>query len=220
MISTTKDPNLSELAYRQLKDLIIKEEIARGEVLSIVNLSKALNIGRTPISNACQRLECEGLLRVIPKQGVLILDYSIDDARDLYESRCAVELYAARHVFKRLTPHHIEKYQSFIDEQMVVAAKGDNHAFMELDTEMHLITLRLLENKLLTDFFNRLMDKIFYFGLKNSTVNQRIHRAINEHQLMLNHLKEGNEESYLRAIEQNIMNGYISFTGSHDYMQL
>lgn len=54
--------NLSALAYTEIARLIEKKELPAGEVVVEQNLAAYLGISRTPVRQALQRLELEGLL--------------------------------------------------------------------------------------------------------------------------------------------------------------
>ena len=163
-----REKNLSEIAYERLKKLVVRGEIPPGEVVSITYLSDVLDIGRTPTSNACQRLECDGLLKIIPKQGVLINALSIDDARDLYESRSAIEIYASQKSFDNLNDDDISTLEELIVKQTEAGKVSDAYEFMKFDTKFHKHILNKHNNKLLLEIFYQLTDRIFIFGIKNN----------------------------------------------------
>ncbi|MCP4382653.1 MAG: GntR family transcriptional regulator [Hyphomicrobiales bacterium] len=54
--------SLSTFAYERISSLIHKRELQSGEVVVEQNLAAYLGISRTPVRQALQRLELEGLL--------------------------------------------------------------------------------------------------------------------------------------------------------------
>jgi len=220
MESHLREKNLSEIAYDRLKNMVVRGEIPPGEVVSITYLSDVLDIGRTPTSNACQRLECDGLLKIIPKQGVLINALSIDDARDLYESRSAIEIYASQKSFDKLEEKDILILEELISKQIEAGNASDAYEFMKYDTKFHKLILNKHNNKLLLELFFQLSDRIFIFGIKNASINQRLYRAIDEHKVLLHYIKSKNKELFIESLEQHIMNGYITLTGNLEYKEL
>lgn len=215
MIQNKKPLNLSQKAYYKIKDLIIKGEIKQGEVLSILLLSKLLEMGRTPIANACQKLECDGLIKVIPKQGILVNMMSIDDAREMYESRVAIETYCAHRSFDLITKSDISYLNEMIESQVETYKQHDSYKFMEIDTNFHLYLMKKHNNKTLIDLFNNLADKIFLFGIRNMSSGTRFADSIEEHKELVKHISNGQKENYITALEHHIMNGYVSLTGSY-----
>ena len=80
MASTNIKSDLSErkslttIAYEQLEELIVTANLLPGAVLSESTLVEQLTIGRTPIREALQRLEREGLVRIMPRKGLEVTD--------------------------------------------------------------------------------------------------------------------------------------------------
>ncbi len=66
--------SLTTIAYEQLEELIVTAELEPGAILSEATLVAQLSIGRTPIREALQRLEREGLVRIMPRKGLEVTD--------------------------------------------------------------------------------------------------------------------------------------------------
>jgi DNA-binding GntR family transcriptional regulator len=214
-ISTKKHIGQSEKAYLILKEMIIRGEIRQGEVLSIMLLSEQLQIGRTPISNAFQRLECEGLVRIIPKQGVLILTLSINDAREIYEARVAIESFFARKAFDGLTQKDVAILKTSMEKQTYFGEKKDHYSYIEEDTFFHRYFMNKYDNHTLTEMYDQLINRIVMFGIRSSSNASRFHSAIKEHYEIVRCIEEKDIAGFNKAIEQHIMNGYIFLTGAY-----
>ncbi|HIA41856.1 MAG TPA: GntR family transcriptional regulator, partial [Gammaproteobacteria bacterium] len=66
--------SLTTTAYEQLEELIVTTVLEPGANLSEATLVEQLNIGRTPIREALQKLEREGLIRILPRKGIEVTD--------------------------------------------------------------------------------------------------------------------------------------------------
>lgn len=86
--------SLRDQAYHSIYAQIVAGTLAQGTVTSEVQLSSQLDMSRTPIRAALQRLETEGFVRIIPKHGVLVLDASARRTGDLLEMIAAMLLFA------------------------------------------------------------------------------------------------------------------------------
>jgi len=107
--------NLSQIAYEEIKQMILSGELKQGQAFSINAMTERLRISRTPLTNACQRLESERLLTVLPKQGALVNTISIETACGIYELRAAIESYNAKRVFELLDQRDIAFLESSIE---------------------------------------------------------------------------------------------------------
>src|SRR5699024_7335908 len=80
-------PAQGEIAYDGVRRLVRDGVLRPGEVFTEGAVASQLGIGRTPCREAISRLSQEGLLRRLPKRGVLVRTLRADDVRDLYAVR-------------------------------------------------------------------------------------------------------------------------------------
>ena len=88
--------SLSEQAYRLIRDMIVRLELIPGAVVREDDLQERLEIGRTPIREALQRLARDQFLVVIPRRGMIVSNIDIAELSTLYETRAILEPYVAR----------------------------------------------------------------------------------------------------------------------------
>src|SRR6202165_4696138 len=86
----------SEEAYLRIRDRLVCLEMAPGSVVQEARLREELEIGRTPIREALQRLALENLVRSVPHRGTFGADVNITDLSRITEVRVVLEGYAAR----------------------------------------------------------------------------------------------------------------------------
>jgi DNA-binding GntR family transcriptional regulator len=68
--------NLSEDAYTTVKELLLAgKRYEPGAKISVEELSRQLGVSRTPIWGAIYRLEAEGIVQILPRQGVYLLNF-------------------------------------------------------------------------------------------------------------------------------------------------
>ncbi|MEA4881318.1 MAG: GntR family transcriptional regulator, partial [Synergistaceae bacterium] len=59
-----------DFAYEEIRKLILRRETSEGVILSENSLAAELNMSRTPVREALQRLQMEGFLEIHPNRGV------------------------------------------------------------------------------------------------------------------------------------------------------
>ena len=94
MATIIKEPTrkkLSEQAYDLIKRDILECKLEPGQLLDEATVRERYQIGRTPFREACQGLEAEGLLEIVPHRGVFVASFSTKDISDLFEMRLIVE---------------------------------------------------------------------------------------------------------------------------------
>jgi DNA-binding GntR family transcriptional regulator len=91
-------------AYTVIRSMLLDEaRFAPGEKISIESLSRDLAVSRSPVWAAISRLEAEGLLHVVPRQGVFVTAFDENKVIEIFEARETLESTAARLAAARMT---------------------------------------------------------------------------------------------------------------------
>ena len=94
---------LAERAFATLHEAIVTGVLAPGERLPIEELAEVLEMSPMPIREALRLLDSVGLVENIPHRGARVTELSIDDLREVYEARLALEPLAVRHAAENFT---------------------------------------------------------------------------------------------------------------------
>ena len=84
-----------------LKAEILAGERAPGTRLPQVEIARTLGVSTTPVREALAALQREGLVRLHPQRGAVVFLPSVDDLREHYEIRAALESLAAAKAAER-----------------------------------------------------------------------------------------------------------------------
>jgi len=125
--------SLSHIAYNELEEAIVTLRLKPGEVLSETALSKQMNIGRTPIREALQRLAREGLVVILPRKGILVSDINPGKQLLVLEVRRELERSMARTASVRCTDAQLASFFEIAVGLEHAAICNDGVAFMRLD---------------------------------------------------------------------------------------
>ncbi|MFT4105874.1 MAG: GntR family transcriptional regulator [Lacrimispora sp.] len=89
-----------EQAASNLRKAILARELETGAAITLEEISKQLGISITPVREAFQILAGEGLIKLRPNKGAIILGINEKAIRDHYETRCILESEVAYKVCK------------------------------------------------------------------------------------------------------------------------
>lgn len=84
------------LAYHEIEQLIVSEELAPGTLVSEALLMEKTGLGRTPIREALQQLARNRMVEIHPNRGVLIPPASVETQLRMLEVRRVLEALAGR----------------------------------------------------------------------------------------------------------------------------
>src|SRR3954463_15732799 len=128
----------TERAYAYTKQRVLDATYAGGDLLTEGAVADALGMSRTPVREAFLRLEGEGLLRLYPQRGALVLRVSVGEVAAVMETRMLVERFALDKVRENgAAPDIADALTAAIARQEEHAAAGDTDGFVSVDREFH-----------------------------------------------------------------------------------
>ncbi len=158
---------LSDKAYELIRHKIIILEMPPLSAIDESVLMAKLEIGRTPIREALQRLASEDLVSIAPRRGIFVADVSITDLQKIFELRMVLEGFSARLAAERATVPQIAGLGVVIRELDAVPDE-DTQALLAIDERFHTLLYQAAGNQFLADSLEHLQAlsfRIFYLVL-------------------------------------------------------
>jgi len=128
---------MAEFALEQLREAIILGDLPAGTPLRLDELARSLGMSISPIREAVRQLEALGLAKHVPHQGARVLDFDVDELRDLFEVRLALESLALRRAAERFTPAEADAGLAQLERFDAAAALADVRESMRAHTDFH-----------------------------------------------------------------------------------
>jgi len=142
---------LSEQAYRILREMITNSRFLPGSRLNIEQLSRDMEVSRTPLWEAVNRLTQEGLLLSVPNRGVFVADITPEMALEIYTVRASLEGMAAKLAAGNVHADAVERMENSLARQYEMAERQDLIGYSRYDFEFHDVIYELSENKFLQE---------------------------------------------------------------------
>jgi len=139
--------SLTDRAYREIEERIVTLRLAPGEVLSEASLAQDLEIGRTPIREALQRLAREGLVVILPRRGILVSEINVRSQLDLLAVRRELERLMARLTARRANAAEREGFERVARDMHAAADRDDDVGFMRLDRRLNVMMAKGCRNE-------------------------------------------------------------------------
>lgn len=188
-------PAAKDRALDYVKRQVLTGAFPGGELISEGEVASALGMSRTPVREAFLRLEAEGLLRLYPQRGALVVPASSEEARAVLEARLILEQFAAGKVIGRgpaVCAAVFERLAGELQRQHAAAAKADWQEFLEADRSFHLITLEASGNRILADFYSSLRDRqMRMIGDSMMRDPRRMTTIMDEHRVIADAVRDG-----------------------------
>jgi DNA-binding GntR family transcriptional regulator len=159
-----------------IREAIISGALAPGVRLSEGPLARKLGVSRTPVRQALVQLEHERLVVIVPHFGASVRTITADDVREIYEVRIAMEALATKLAMARLTP--VGKAELNEAATRLREADGSQEDFAEVLDALHLLIIRLSQNRTLQQMYESLVGPIRRFRRIDLRVPNHIQRSL------------------------------------------
>jgi len=184
--------------YDQLRNDILSCSLSPGEEFREGELVAKFGVSKSPIRDALQRLELEGLIEISPRRGHRVAPISIADAEDLLDMRELLEAGALRLAIERASADELEKLDEFR-----TANTDDITVFADYNRQFHMTLCRVSNNQRLAASMALLMenyDRLCIVSL-TSTRDQEggMVEALADHNAIIDALQGRNVANAVRA---------------------
>ena len=134
----TKAEPIAARISRALAERIVSGEIAAGARLRQDHIAEEFSASHVPVREAFRRLEAQGLVESLPRRGVRVSGFSMEEVREIAEMRAALEVLALRNAAPHLT-------RAILEEAEEATRAGDRapdvHAWEEANRRFHRLIL-------------------------------------------------------------------------------
>jgi DNA-binding GntR family transcriptional regulator len=225
------DPGLESVRLEEVKPLrdriaemvresIIDGRIRPGERLVEPDLASRLGVSRTPLREALLQLDSEGFVVVTPRRGAVVSELSIDDARETYLVKGALESLAARLACENITDDELESLAEIHDRMTRLASvkSRDNRRILQLNSEFHSSVCSASRVEKLIQYVRILRSQTLRYNYIYLSVMQHLSASLREHTRILEALgrRDGNAaERLVRAHEDAARIALCSYIEQH-----
>jgi DNA-binding GntR family transcriptional regulator len=142
--------------YDIIKEKIISCGYEPGQLVSEKEIVEELQTSRTPVREALNILNGQGLLKVIPKKGVQIAPLSIKRIKEIYDIRMLLEPFAVKLAIRNLGPDDIESLIKLDKKLSKEYDKEDVSEVFRTGMDIHLYVAYLSGNEVVYELIKQL----------------------------------------------------------------
>jgi DNA-binding GntR family transcriptional regulator len=194
----------AERVYAFAKERILDGRFGGGLLITEGEIGADVGVSRTPVREAFLRLESEGLLRLYPKRGALVVPVSPDEVESVMETRMLVERFAIRKIVEEDGALGSPPERT-IARQEQLGARGDLHGFGEADREFHRIFVEAAANPILLALHDSLRDRQTRMNLAAlARSGDRQRQILAEHRAIAEAVESRELDAALEMVDQHL----------------
>ena len=193
--------NLSNLAYRSISELIRTRRLKGGIPIVEAKLAESLGLSRTPLREALQRLEGEGLVVKAANRSFMVRSVDLAEYLQSLKVREILEAEAAAIAIDRVQPSHITAARREIAELMA-ATTYHTDAHWRSDDHVHRLYAEACGNAVLEQMIGSLRVTTRLFEI--ARLSDRLEPDTAEHLAILAALESGDARRARRAVQAHL----------------
>ena len=187
-----KKETRAHAVYRALRRAVIEQALRPGMKLPEDSIGEQLGVSRTLVREAFGRLALEGLVTLEPNRGAFVAYPTLEDGRDAFEVRRALEGLVARTLAGRLTADQEAALLDHLRREEAALGK-DGSESIRLAGEFHGLLADMTGNALLARFVQEVSSRcsliLAIYGRPHSS-----DCAVSEHRQLIDALRRGDAD--------------------------
>lgn len=147
---------LREKVYDELRADMISCRLAPGTEIRENELAVRFGVSKSPVRDALMRLEREGLVITLPRQGYRVAPVSVADVQDMFHLRDALEQACMERIARRAGDEQLAELNRFRSFDIAAWPGG----FVAYNREFHRTLARIAGNARMRDHLIDLIDQM------------------------------------------------------------
>ncbi|MEQ9695000.1 GntR family transcriptional regulator [Shimia sp. SDUM112013] len=191
-------------AYRRLRTDIRENRLAPGFQAPEPEIATRLGMSRTPVREALIRLQADGLVRLVPRHGPLVIALTPSEVQRLYDVLSALEPEAAVSLADAAPDTEtLSALSGYVGDMAQALDRQDPQGWLAADDLFHQEILSLQTNPRLHHMVSPLLDHVHRVLLTTLPYRDQMQRATEDHQTLLAELAAGNANGARRELRQH-----------------
>ena len=178
---------LKDTVYQQLRDDIVSGVLPPGATLREAELAPRFGVSKTPLRDALVRLQKDGFVLIPPYRTAVVVGYSRDDLREIYELRELLEGACARQAASHIGVDALAELARIVQASAQCVAGGEviegrAGELAELHDQFDLVMYAQSRNTRIADMVENIRGHIKRIGRLTAGIPGRLAKSVPEHQ--------------------------------------
>jgi DNA-binding GntR family transcriptional regulator len=198
-------PSLKDTVYEAIKNSILRHEYQPGSKIPEAILAKNLGVSRTPVREALNRLEREGIIGFVPRYGAFVREFAREEILEILGIQEVLEGLAARLATFRISDDKISAMEADLKKIAKDTPPGEMlDKFMGYDIDFHGTIAAACNSPRLESLLANIRAQMTMCRFVTMHLPGRIGRSIKEHAAVLEGFKSRDPERVEKAARAHI----------------
>ena len=208
--ATEVSPSSTQRIVDSIIEAIVERRLMPGTKLAESRIGELFSVSRTVVRQALNQLSRDRLVTLEPARGAFVALPSIDEARQVFETRQLIEAGVVRELCARITPAQLIELHMHLRMEREAVARTDISGRTRLLADFHVVLARTLGNDVLAQLLADLLSRSSLISLMYQSSHSAEHSQA-EHVAIVDALERRDARAavklmrqHLHSVEQNL----------------
>jgi DNA-binding GntR family transcriptional regulator len=145
--------------FDAVRDAIFEHQLAPGTKLKEVSLAEVFGVSRAVVRSALARLGHAHLVEQRPNRGAVVATPSIEESRQVFEARTAIEEAIVAKVARAASAGDVALLREWVASEEAAYARGDERGGVRRSVDFHRRLAEIAGNRVLSRFLDELVSR-------------------------------------------------------------
>ncbi len=184
---------------------IVERRLMPGTKLAEQKIADVFKVSRTLVRQALMQLSRDRLITLEPARGARVAEPSVEEARQVFETRTILETAMIRRAAAELTPAQITDLRAHLKAEADAVRRTDVSGRTRLLADFHVVIARMLGNGVLADLLGDLASRCSLIALMYQSAHSAEH-SFEEHVAIVDALEQRDARAAVRLMEAHLHN--------------
>jgi DNA-binding GntR family transcriptional regulator len=206
-LALLRSTSLTTLIQEKIERMILEGELKAGQRLNELALAQALGVSRSPVREACRKLEQAGMVEIINNRGMFVRRVDLQQALDIYEIRGALAELSGRLLARHATDSDIEALRAQVAQMEATAASGDATEYYRQNLAFHRRLVENTRNARLADMFLGTDKELHLYRQRSLVQPSGMEVSNQEHRAIVEAVAAHDETLAGQVFKRHVLNG-------------
>jgi len=203
----SKVSSLPQDLFIRLRDDILRGKFPEGAKLSEQSICDEYMVSRTPVREAFQKLELEGIISIIPNRGAFVSALSKQDVDDVYEIMKALESVAVKLAIDRISEEEIKSLQETYELMEFYTVKADLEKLAVMNERFHNLIYEATTNSMIIQTLSSCQARVRNNRFRKTRGTDYLEEELAEHEAIFMAILAHDKDTAAAASVRHIRNG-------------
>jgi DNA-binding GntR family transcriptional regulator len=207
--------SLAQKVAARLRQAIIEGEFTPGAVIAEEMLAQSFGVSRTPVREALNQLQLQGLVVIRPQVGSFVFSPDAEDIAMLCEFRLIIEPRAARLAYRHDRAGTLANLETIIGKMEKAVMAEDKVAYGRADTAFHETFVSHCGNRYVQEAYGLVAGRVAALRTNYSApIDVQTPRSFEEHRSFVKLFEKGEFEEFDRLMQTHVTDTAKTYTAA------